>query len=73
MTDGGVLYTVFYIMSCFVENTHRVHYGPCKSRTSPSFTGEGSKTVSARDEKEEQDREEEELNKQREGERNRQH
>lgn len=50
-----------------------MHYGPCKSRTSPSFTGEGSKTLSARDEKEEQDREEEEENEEREGERNRQH
>lgn len=40
-----------------------MHYGPCKLRTSRSFTGEGPQTVSARDEKEEQGKEEEENRK----------
>lgn len=31
---------------------------PCKSRTSPSFTGEGTQTISARDEREKEGRRE---------------
>lgn len=40
-------------------DTQTVQYCPCNSRTSPSFTGEGAQTISARDEEEKLGREEE--------------